>query len=337
MARHLRLEYAGAIYHVTSRGNERSDIFSSNWDKQRFLEKLVENLERHHVRLYAYVVMRNHYHLLLETPRANLSAFMQQLSTSYTMYYNVKHNRVGHVFSGRYKAKVVSGDEYLLALTRYVHLNPVKIRVMRDKTLEAKIEELRSYRWSSYGDYAGLRKPEAWVDCGPLGPLSALAGQYAGERKEGYRAFVESGLAKDDEELREALQRSSKAVGGGRFCRQVEREYRQLRRRTGAKVDVAMRRIETGVDPVEVMAQVARAFKTAPELLQKRRSLSEGRLVAATLLKELTGLSQRDIGRQIGLADGSGLGRLLKLTERQLSARWSMRRQYAAIRKTLCA
>ena len=81
MARHLRLEYAGAIYHVTSRGNERSNIFASSWDKQRFLEKLVENLERHHVRLYAYVVMSNHYHLLLETPRANLSAFMQQLNT----------------------------------------------------------------------------------------------------------------------------------------------------------------------------------------------------------------------------------------------------------------
>jgi len=218
MARHLRLEYAGAIYHVTSRGNERSNIFASSWDKQRFLEKLVENLERHHVRLYAYVVMSNHYHLLLETPRANLSAFMQQLNTSYTMYYNVKHNRVGHVFSGRFKAKLVSGNEYLLALTRYVHLNPVKIRAMRDKTPAAKIEELRSYRWSSYGCYAGMRKPEAWVDCGPL---KALAGQYASERTLGYRAFVESDVAKDDDELQKALQLSSKAVGGWRFCRQV--------------------------------------------------------------------------------------------------------------------
>ncbi len=334
MARHLRLEYEGAIHHVTSRGNERSDIFSLDRDKCRFVEKLAENVERHHVRLYAYVVMRNHYHLLLETPRANLAAFMPQLNTSYTMYYNVRHDRVGHVFSGRYKAKVVSGDEYLLALTRYVHLNPVKIAGVRDRPLVERITALRAYRWSSYGGYAGIHKPEGWVD---VGPLSALAGRYAGERKEGYRVFVESGLAEDDGDLREAMQRSSKAVGGWRFCRQVERDYRQRRRRAGSSVDVAMRRVEAGVDPAEVTAQVARAFKTAAEELRKRRSLSDGRLVAALLLKELTGLSQRDIGRHVGLGDGSGLGRLLKGAEGELASRWSLRRRYAALRKTLCA
>ena len=334
MARHLRLEYAGAIYHVTSRGNERSDIFSSDADKQRFLEKLAENQERHHVRLFAYVVMGNHYHLLLETPRGNLARFMQQLNTSYTMYYNIRHDRVGHVFSGRYKAKVVSGDEYLLALTRYVHLNPVKVQGMRGRSLAERIQALRAYSWSSYGAYAGLRKPEAWVD---HEPLSGLAGRYGGERREGYRAFVESGLAGDDEELRAALKRSSKAVGGWRFCRQVEREYRQAGRRARAGVDVAMRRVEAGVDPAEVTAQVSRAFKTDPERLQKRRSLAEGRLMAAMLLKELTGLSQRDIGRYVGLGDGSGLGRLLKLGEGRLSASWALRRRYASIRKALCA
>ena len=223
MARHLRLEYEGAIYHVTSRGNERSDILSLDGDKQRFTEKLAENVERHHVRLYAYVVMSNHYHLLLETPRVNLAAF-----------------------------------------------------------------------------------------------------------------FVESGLAEDDGDLREAMQRSSKAVGGWRFCRQVERDYRRRRRRAGAEVDVAMRRVEAGVDPAEVTAQVARAFKTAPEELRKRRSLSDGRLVAALLLKELTGLSQRDIGRHVGLGDGSGLGRLLKGAEGELASRGSLRRRYATLRKTLC-
>jgi REP element-mobilizing transposase RayT len=96
MARHLRLEYEGAIYHITARGNERSDIFRDDGDKKKFLEKLEELVEVHHVRVYAYVVMTNHYHLLVETPRGNISRFMQQLNTSYTMYYNVKHDRVGH-------------------------------------------------------------------------------------------------------------------------------------------------------------------------------------------------------------------------------------------------
>jgi REP element-mobilizing transposase RayT len=334
MARHLRLEYEGAIYHVTSRGNERSDIFAGDEDKRRFVEKLAENVARHQVRVYAYVVMRNHYHLLLETPRANLAAFMQQLNTSYTMRYNVRHARVGHVFSGRYKAKLVAGDEYLLALTRYVHLNPVQIEEMRGRPLAERITALREYRWSSYGGYAGLRKPEGWVDAGPL---SGLAGPYAGERREGYRVFVESGLTEADEELREALQRSSKAVGGWGFCRQVERDYRQRRRQTGSGVDVAMRRVEAGVDPAEVKAQVARALKLSPEALFRRRSLADGRLVTALLLKELTGLTQREIGRHVGLGDGSGLGRLLKVAERELASRWSLRRRYAALRKALCA
>lgn len=334
MARHLRLEYEGAIYHVTSRGNERSDIFAPDRNKERFLEKLDENVKRHHVRLYAYVVMRNHYHLLLETPRGNLSAFMQQLNTSYTMYHNVRHNRVGHVFSGRYKAKVVSGDEYLLALTRYLHLNPVKIRSMNGLGVAEKIKALREYRWSSYGGYAGLRKREEWVD---YGPLSAKTAEYGADGEEGYRAFVESGLAKDDEELQEALRRSSKAVGGWRFCREMEREYKGLYRKARAGVDVAMRRVEAGVEPQAVIARISVEFGVAPEALQKRRNLADARLTAAALLKELTGLTQRDIGREMGLRDGSGLGRLLKLAGQRLSESWTLRRRYARIRKALQA
>ena len=125
-------------------------------------------VELHHVRLYAYVIMTNHYHLLVETPQGNLSRFMQQLNTSYTMYYNVKHDRVGHVFSGRYKAKVVHGDEYLLSLTRYIHVNPVNVRGMKGRGVEEKVRYLRGYRWSSYRGYAGLGKPEKAVDYGPL-------------------------------------------------------------------------------------------------------------------------------------------------------------------------
>ena len=118
MARHLRLEYEGAIYHVTARGNERGVIFQNDRDRERFVEKLEELVGVHHVRLYAYVLMDNHYHLLVETPRGNVSRFMQQLNTSYTMYYNMKRGRVGHLFSGRYKAKLVCGDEYMIVIPR---------------------------------------------------------------------------------------------------------------------------------------------------------------------------------------------------------------------------
>lgn len=332
MARHLRLEYEGAIYHVTSRGNERNDIFGEDRDKERFFEKLSESVTQHHIRLYAYVVMSNHYHLLIETPLGNMSKFMQQLNTSYTMYYNVRHNRVGHVFSGRYKAKVVSGDEYLLALTRYIHLNPVKIARMRAKALAEKRESLRGYRWSSYPGYVGIRKREDWMD---YGPLEEMAGRYAAERREGYRMFVESGLAEDDEEMKEALARSSKAVGGWKFCRWVEKVYREAGKEVGRETDVAMRRVEVGVEVEEIVRLVSKEFNVRREDLKKRRSVEDARLMAAKLLKKFSGITQRDVGIELGLTDGSGLGHLLRIADRRLEHSWKLRRLYSKLERSL--
>jgi putative transposase len=330
MARHLRLEFEGAIYHITSRGNERSDILADNRDKERFLEKLAENVAGHHIRLYAYVLMTNHYHLLVETPRANLSAFMQQLNTSYTMYYNTKHQRIGHVFSGRFKAKVVAGDEYLLKLTRYIHLNPVKIAALEGESGASKILMLREYGWSSYPAYVGLKKRETWVDYGPLGEL---AGRYAPEREESYRLFVESDLTEDDVECVEAMKQSSKAIGNRAFCRWVEGQYRARVKAGVESVDVAMRRVEAGPEADEILDRVAVAFKVDREVLTKRRNLADARLVAAKLLKDLTGLTQRGSGRALGLRDGSGFGHLIQMADRRLAESRTVRRLYEKLRK----
>jgi putative transposase len=273
--------------------------------------------------------MTNHYHLLVETPSGNISRFMQQLNTSYTMYYNVKHERVGHVFSGRYKAKVVCGDEYLLALTRYLHLNPVKVGGMKGRCAAEKVSFLRGYGWSSYRGYAGLSKAEKWVD---HAPLSELAGQYAAERREGDRLLVESGLAEDDDELKEALNRSSKAVGGWKFCRQVEKLYRKQVQAQKSGSDVAMRRMEVGDDPDEVMKRVGQAFAMPVESFSRRRSVADARLAAARLLKDLTSLTAREIGRRLGLADGSGLGNLLRLADERLAGSRKLRRLCKALK-----
>ena len=330
MARHLRLEFGGAIYHVTSRGNERSNIFAEDRDKERFLEKLGESVEQYHVRLYAYAVMTNHYHLLVETPRANVAKFMQQLNTSYTMFYNARHGRVGHIFSGRYKAKIVSGEEYLLKLTRYIHLNPVKVKGVRKQSLLERTKYLRRYRWSSYFGYAGIGKREKMVDYGPLGEL---AGRYRGGREEGYRAFVESGLSEDDKEMMETLARSSKAVGDRKFCRWVEGKYRKARQTTGREMDVAMRRVEAGVEPAEIVRQASEVFGVEDKSLKKRRSVDDARLVAAKLLKEFSGLTQRDAGRELGLTDGSGLGHLLWIADQRLAHSRKSRRIYEELRR----
>ena len=131
MARQLRIEYPGAWYHVTSRGNERGSIFRLDKDRTRFLKTVAESAELFRVEVHCYVLMSNHFHFLLRTLESNLSRFMQRFNTAYTRYFNLRHRRSGHLYQGRYKAIVVEADEYLLEVSRYLHLNPVKLKKNR--------------------------------------------------------------------------------------------------------------------------------------------------------------------------------------------------------------
>lgn len=152
MARPLRIEYPGAVYHITARGNRRAQIFADDRDREEFLKILSEVNRRFDTRCHAYCLMDNHYHLLLETPQANLSTAMRQLDGVYTQKYNWLHQKTGHVFQGRYKAIVVERDAYLLEVARYVVLNPVRAGLVcgPDKWL-----------WSSYAATAGAERADA--------------------------------------------------------------------------------------------------------------------------------------------------------------------------------
>jgi REP element-mobilizing transposase RayT len=123
MARPLRIEYAGAIYHITVRGNGRQKIFRDDRDRRALLKRLSLSVKSHGIRIFLYCLMDNHFHLVLETPRTNLSRFMQSVLTGYTVSYNIRHRQGGHLFQGRYGARLVAGDDYLLKLSRYVGPN----------------------------------------------------------------------------------------------------------------------------------------------------------------------------------------------------------------------
>jgi putative transposase len=153
MARPLRIEFEHALYHITARGFEKKTIFLDVSNRKKFLYYLKENLTRYNVLLYAYVLMDNHYHLLLETLMPNLNRFMHDLNTSYSVYYNRRMNRVGPLFQGRYKSLLVDKESYLLELSRYIHLNPVR----------SGLTEAEKYPWSSYRTYLGLNKVE-WIN-----------------------------------------------------------------------------------------------------------------------------------------------------------------------------
>ncbi|HUI07002.1 MAG TPA: transposase [Verrucomicrobiae bacterium] len=164
MARPIRVEFAGAVYHVMARGNERRPVFRDDEDRRRFLETLGEMTEQFGVAVHAYCLMANHYHLLVETPRANLSRAMGWLQTTYTVRFNRRHRRSGHLFQGRFKAQVIEVDEYAQWLVEYIHLNPVRPRRKGERIARERAQELDGYAWSSHRDYAGLRhKTAGWL------------------------------------------------------------------------------------------------------------------------------------------------------------------------------
>jgi putative transposase len=156
MARQLRIQYPGAIYHVTCRGNERKEIYKDDRDREAFLEILARALQIYTLKLLSYVLMNNHFHLLVETPLGNLGEFMRQFNVSYTGYYNRRHRRTGHLYQGRYKGIIVDKESYLSILSRYIHLNPIRVRGMKEKREKEKEEILKAYRWSSLLGYLSI-------------------------------------------------------------------------------------------------------------------------------------------------------------------------------------
>lgn len=182
MSRPLRIEYAGAVYHVTSRGNEKKPVFRTDTDRQDFLNTLQHVNKRYNWICHAYCLMTNHYHLLIDTPDGNLSIGMRQLNGVYTQLFNKLHGRTGHLFQGRYKAILIQKDSHLLEVCRYVVLNPVRAKM---------VERPEDHAWSSYLATAGKATPH------PCLTTDWVLGQFSGKRgkaEQEYRQFVSWGI-----------------------------------------------------------------------------------------------------------------------------------------------
>ncbi len=155
MPRKPRIEYAGAFYHVITRGNQKQSVFKDSTDFQKYLQLLTIYKNRTNCRIFAYVLMNNHVHLLIETQDIPLSKIMQGLNQTYTMHYNRRFRTVGHLFQGRYKAILCDREAYLLKLLKYIHLNPIRAKIA---------ESFEAYPWSSHHAYIGKSNPLAIVD-----------------------------------------------------------------------------------------------------------------------------------------------------------------------------
>ena len=247
--------------------------------------------------LYAYALMPNHYHLLVETPRGNLKEFMRRLNTAYALYFRYKHRWPGHVFQGRYGAKLVGGDEYLLRVTRYMHLNPVRTRAMKGKEPETVKKALRGYEWSSGRGYAGWGVPERWVDYRWLG---LLHGRSEKENRRRYSGYLESMAVRRDEEMESAMRASRYAVGDEAFRQETEEG---MRKRAGDRVKDADQHwpVERAISLEQLEKAVAKEFGVSQEVLYRHgNAAGMAKSVMLELACSLGGLSQRAAGQRYG-------------------------------------
>lgn len=300
MARPLRIQYPGAWYHVTSRGNERVSIFRDDTDRRKFISILEESAEDYGVEVHGFCLMSNHFHLLLKTPLADLDRFMQRFNTAYIVYFNWKHERVGHLYQGRYKAILVDADNYLLGVSRYIHLNPVRLERWEKASLKDKFTFLKSYPWSSFPAYLGIREPSFLH----LDMILGMVGGGKKRKEKRYREFVLKGLR---EEVENPLvgKKASSVLGNEEF---VEWVYDTFVR--GKKEDKEFSKLGELVPAVtveKIATEVAKEFGVKRDELLKRYSRTR---IARQVLIELCcryaikDRSLKEIARQLGLSSG---------------------------------
>jgi len=307
------VEYEGAIYHVVIRGVERRRLFDDDADRERFIGRLAKYADEMEVRLYLFCVMVNHVHLLIETPGGNLGKFMHRLQTAYTVYYNMRHGRAGHLFQGRYKAILVEGDEYLLKLSRYIHLNPVKVGSVKRLPMPEQIKELRGYEWSSFRGYMGKVKPLDGLD---EKPLLAMMGSGQEARRE-YGRYVERGLLEKDEELA-VLKKSAWGIGSDEFTERVQGLYDEKVRACSRKEDVSFRREQGGRLEAKIILGVVGESLNLEEGWEQERRQDMSRAVGAAMLCKYGGISQRKAAGALGVTTGAAVSIQLKRLEEAL-------------------
>lgn len=314
MARKPRVEFEGAFYHVIARGNQRQDIFRDDEDRRTYLEKLEHYRNRYGLSVYAYVLMSNHVHLLIETQKIPLSKIMQGIQFTYTQYYNRRHRTVGHLFQGRYKAILCDRDSYLLELVRYIHLNPARLRQPKDPW---------KYRWSSHRAYLGERTPVEVDTTLVLGQF----GRAFGPARRAYRTFAEEGLGQGhDARYYEIVDQRFLGDEGfiGRVDRQAkgrEIEVKGAKISFGRLLDVVANEHEVGAGELTGTGRQRKWVRARAMLVYLAREWSRmtskelaGRLHRdPSLMSRLYAMYERDRDRKAEARVGQSVGKKISL------------------------
>ncbi len=282
MARPVRMDYPDTFYHVLSRGNERRKIFRDPQDYSRFIDTIKRMVERFHVEVHAYVLMSNHYHLLIRTRHANLSKTIQWLGLTYSIWFNRRYKRSGHLFQGRFKSFVIENDRYFTAMCLYIHRNPLRARM---------VESLLDYPWSSYPVYVKASKKASWLT------TSLVLGMYSRRRKrlvEAHKAY-----AGEEKKLLNEL-KYGLFLGSARFVEKMKERLQEESHPEKPQVRMALEeeKIEVVLDKVFTALNV----KDPDALLRPvRRAKRPDRNLAIYILCHLGIYPHREIGRVFGV------------------------------------
>ena len=317
MARPLRLEYEGAFYHVTARGNERRKIFFSKRDYDKFREYLAEGRDKYGFKLHAYVLMTNHYHLLIETPEKNLSKLMHHINSSYTTYINVKRKRSGHLFQGRYKAIVIDKDSYLLELSRYLHLNPVRVNMA---------EKPEDYIYSSYSSYITDREDGLVSRSEILKMLS----ENQSEARQRYKTFVEDGIREQKQSPMTRVY-AGMILGGEDFIRST---LKKIEENHLEKEDVSHRKaLRTPLGVESVLSAVCRHYGISRQDMDKPE-YSEARKIFIYLAKKQTVATTREISSMLREKSYAATAKMYQRTVKELAEDKDLRERVEGISAT---
>ncbi len=320
MTRPLRVNILGGWYHITARGQRRDNIYHDAHDRREFLQRLDEMTKRFLIEVHAYVLMPNHYHLLIRSPKANTSQALQWLNNGYGMWWNRRHGQVGHVFQGRFKSILVEGGATLLEVSQYMHFNPVAVkslgwgkqkksaediglRAPSPELIKKRLETLRFYPWSSYRAYAGYERPPEW-----LTRTEILRRAEGGS--EGYRTRTEERLTQGISEDLWSRLKWSAILGSERFAKAM-REKADVQRETHGRKE--LRREVSWEDVVQAVERVK--GERWPQFVDRHGDW--GRDLALWVARRRGGMTLKELGEESGGMDYSAVSEAIRRFDRK--------------------
>lgn len=325
MARALRIQFPGAHYHITCRGIERRNIYMDRTDRSKFLDMLADSLEIYQVALFAYIMMDNHFHLLIRTSKANCSEFMRHFNIRYTGWFNWRHERGGNLYQGRYHAYLVDADHYLLEVSRYIHLNPVRVKQQQSAMSQERLKKSLHSAWSSLPGYLDARHMLEFVD------YDIVLGMIGGRRA--YRKFVMDGLASGvDNPFKRVLNRL--ILGNNDFEASVKRHLRRVSPREQPSYREMIR---ATLDPELVLGILRREFSVDESVLERRGSNGVLRGIVAELLYKYCDLTQEKIGQILGGIDYVAVSLLRKRLRKRMEQDEATKTRYAEFEASIKA